>query len=436
MSFPRLNNISFWLLPPSLLLLLLSALVEQGPGTGWTVKQTVKLSLIPIRCGKIFSQKIVNIFGYNHSIRYAVDEVHQAYAIHTSIQIIILFYSLLFLEGLRDLHDYSLIYTTEDSSVKIILGSAIALGYIPRERIYPRETIRLRFQNKNISHQRLNIGPLFHNLKTTVTFKEWLVGITDGDGTFSFTKGNRLSKKGNYSFQFSFKISQSVYNYRLLYFIKKQIGYGSITKESKYMLQYRIRDTQILKDIIIPIFDSYELHTSKYYFYSLWKQALLNPELRVEILEKIQLARAQLLIKEQDTFRSIYEYPTKSWIVGFTEAEGSFFLTKKEQDRIVHAFGISQKLDIHILTILKKIFGIKAKIKKNKSGSFLLETTNSRNIRYLINYFKQTQKGMKAVEYKIWARSFVKYKGNYDKLLLVQQQLRIIRNRHKLNDER
>ena len=28
---------SFWLLPPSLLLLLLSALVENGPGTGWTV---------------------------------------------------------------------------------------------------------------------------------------------------------------------------------------------------------------------------------------------------------------------------------------------------------------------------------------------------------------------------------------------------------------
>nr|QYC94420.1 cytochrome c oxidase subunit 1 [Oedogonium sp. BN3] len=37
MSFPRLNNISFWFMPPSLLLLLLSALVEQGPGTGWTV---------------------------------------------------------------------------------------------------------------------------------------------------------------------------------------------------------------------------------------------------------------------------------------------------------------------------------------------------------------------------------------------------------------
>lgn len=33
--FPRLNNVSFWLLPPSLILLLVSALVESGAGTGW-----------------------------------------------------------------------------------------------------------------------------------------------------------------------------------------------------------------------------------------------------------------------------------------------------------------------------------------------------------------------------------------------------------------
>lgn len=36
MSYPRLNNISFWLLPAAITLLLLSALVEQGAGVGWT----------------------------------------------------------------------------------------------------------------------------------------------------------------------------------------------------------------------------------------------------------------------------------------------------------------------------------------------------------------------------------------------------------------
>nr|BCM94560.1 cytochrome oxidase subunit 1 [Ceramaster japonicus] len=37
MAFPRMNNMSFWLIPPSFLLLLASAGVESGAGTGWTI---------------------------------------------------------------------------------------------------------------------------------------------------------------------------------------------------------------------------------------------------------------------------------------------------------------------------------------------------------------------------------------------------------------
>lgn len=33
MAFPRLNNVSFWLLPVSILLMLASALIEQGAGS-------------------------------------------------------------------------------------------------------------------------------------------------------------------------------------------------------------------------------------------------------------------------------------------------------------------------------------------------------------------------------------------------------------------
>ncbi|NKB44272.1 MAG: cytochrome c oxidase subunit I [Alphaproteobacteria bacterium] len=37
MAFPRMNNISFWLMPPALVLLILSAFMGQGAGTGWTL---------------------------------------------------------------------------------------------------------------------------------------------------------------------------------------------------------------------------------------------------------------------------------------------------------------------------------------------------------------------------------------------------------------
>ena len=37
MAFPRMNNISFWLMPPALILLVMSALIGGGVGTGWTL---------------------------------------------------------------------------------------------------------------------------------------------------------------------------------------------------------------------------------------------------------------------------------------------------------------------------------------------------------------------------------------------------------------
>jgi cytochrome c oxidase subunit 1 len=40
-AFPRLNNISFWLNPPAFFLLILSTLVEQGAGLGWTALSTI-----------------------------------------------------------------------------------------------------------------------------------------------------------------------------------------------------------------------------------------------------------------------------------------------------------------------------------------------------------------------------------------------------------
>ena len=355
MAFPRLNNLSFWLLFSSLILAASSMMLGEGIGTGWTVKI---LSLNSTRCGNPLK---FLCFIWNILI--------------STIVIIFIMYT----------------------SVKMILKV---------EKI-----IRLQYYTTKILHQRLNVEHLSFN------FNEWLVGFTDGNGTFIMTKGI------NGHYQFTFKLTQSLYNYRILYYIKKQIGYGSITKSGLNDIQYIIRDTKVLKEVIIPIFDNYPLHTSKYYFYNLWKEALLNPQKR-DINKESYIPKNY--ISSHNTI------PTKNWIIGFIEAEGSFYLTKKEENRIVHSFGISQKFDYHILEQLKNIFKIKAKIKYNKNGSYLLETSNSRNIEFLIDYFNSKFKGIKSLELKIWSRS---YKGNYEKLLTIQSLLINIKNKHKLNKD-
>src|SRR6056297_196019 len=45
MAFPRMNNISFWLIVPAFLLLLGSAFVGEGAGTGWTIYPPLSSSL-------------------------------------------------------------------------------------------------------------------------------------------------------------------------------------------------------------------------------------------------------------------------------------------------------------------------------------------------------------------------------------------------------
>lgn len=282
-----------------------------------------------------------------------------------------------------------------------------------------------RFFSSLESHQRLNVGPLLNN--PSIKFNEWLVGLTDGDGCFSVSK----TKSGSYSFDF--KIAQSFYNYRLFYFIKKKLGFGSITKASDTVIQYRIRNAKVLKKVILPIFDNYPLHSSKYYSYIKWKTALLTTK---------KLLRENLINNNKQVSFSLSQHlstkiPTKSWVIGFIEAEGSFYITNKDgEKRLAHGFGLTQKLDGYLLEHLRHIFKIVAKERSlNKKGFFALYTTNQRNIQFIIDYFKNTQKGMKALEFRIWERSYKKNKKNAIKLLQIQNQLRILRkknNYHKV----
>lgn len=130
---------------------------------------------------------------------------------------------------------------------------------------------------------------------------------------------------------------------------------------------------------------------------------------------------------------------TDGWLIGFTEAEGSFYLVVKEKgERIVHGFSISQKLDWIVLEALRIRLGIATKVvRRSKHGHNQLDTTNSRAIANIGSFFNGQMKGMKArgliqrigrpqVEFKIWLRS-QRHKGDFSELERVQSLLRRLR---------
>ena len=308
---------------------------------------------------------------------------------------------------------------------------------------------------KNFSHQRLHVEQpnnlmwkgsnkgIHRNLfkEDKEVFYQWLVGFTDGDGTFSIVRQNNR-------WSLTFKVSQSTYNLRLLYFIKKELGVGSIYIEGNGLHAHlRIRDRKVLESVIFPIFDKYPLLTSKYYNYLKFKEVyniLINDSLT-------QLEKDHMIFNLREQKASIdYMSPawevinnnvsnttdamkvvSKAWLIGFTEAEGSFYLVSKSYDRLVHAFEITQKLDKIVLEAIKHILGIPTQVVWKKSGYYSIVTTNSRAIENIIVFYRNTMKGMKSAEYRIWARAYAKHKGDFNSLIKIREIM--IKMRSKLN---
>ena len=98
-------------------------------------------------------------------------------------------------------------------------------------------------------------------------------------------------------------------------------------------------------------------------------------------------------------------FVSKAWLVGFIEAEGSFYITKKDTNRYEMGFGITQKLDPYILYCIKNVLYLKSNVRrKEKHNYFILDTTVKSDILNIIDYFQNTMKGMKSFEFKIWSR--------------------------------
>lgn len=275
-------------------------------------------------------------------------------------------------------------------------------------------------------------------------FYQWLVGFTDGDGYFSINKQNN-------KWSLTFKLSQSTYNIKILYFIKNQLGVGQIKIEKENnMANFRIRNLIILESVIFPIFDKYFLLTSKYFNYIKFKESyfvLSNNSLtsfeKNIIITKIvnsklpvnYISPAWLLINNNVTnFESATSVIKKPWLIGFTEAEGSFYLVKKSENKLVHAFEITQKLDKIILIAIKYILGISTNVRVTKLGTFTIVTTNSRAIENIIKYFNNSMKGIKSLEYRIWSRSYFKYKGNFEALNNIRNRIKIMRKKQNILD--
>ena len=274
-------------------------------------------------------------------------------------------------------------------------------------------------------------------LSDSADFNNWLTGITDGDGTFYFAKVQN-------SWTFAFQISQSSYNLQMLHFIKKRLSVGKINSYSKTnMAMYRVRRKQHLVNNIIPIFDKHPLLTSKSYKYFYFRTALLiSVRTDISAEEKDRLIKdckkksqkmpkdyvskawKQVSLTSIKTRKDAEKIMSKSWLVGFTEAEGSFDIIKKGPKRLIHRFEITQRSDLIVMTTIAKFFDLEV---KQKGTHLAIGTCDIQAIEIIIAFFFRTMKGIKSEEYRIWARSFNKRKRGFKYLTEIREKMRSMR---------
>ena len=124
------------------------------------------------------------------------------------------------------------------------------------------------------THQRLNVKHSINKFFTTsvchisnIPFCNWLAGVTDGDGSFSFS----VNKKKNRIWNCTFKIGQNIYNLKMYNYIKQEYGFGSTNlKSGKNHTEFRIRDRKTLINQIVPLFSKYALYTTKQFYFLRW----------------------------------------------------------------------------------------------------------------------------------------------------------------------
>lgn len=218
-------------------------------------------------------------------------------------------------------------------------------------------------------------------------FLEWLIGFTEGDDSFIINKNGSLE----------FKITQSSKDAAILFYIKKTLGFGSVSIQSKVLKthHFRVRNKEGLAKII-NIFNGFlQLNKSKQKFYNF----LLN----YNIYYKTEL---QFITNNIDLISL-----NSAWICGFTDAEGCFTVSILEHkiSQVQVKFILSQQYEKEILDKIAILFKGRVLYLANYNGYNM--TVQLIYLKTVLIYFNKYR--LKTLKYI----SFLKWKKIYNVII-------------------
>jgi len=129
--------------------------------------------------------------------------------------------------------------------------------------------LTLNFTSITMDRSFKDLGTLLNTIVyKNYEFMLWLIGFTDGEGTFSVEINKKDDMKTGYQIKISYIITQ---HGRDLDLLKKINFYFNDSGEIKLnrginggnVYQYRLRNIERIKNLILPLFSNYPLKTLK-----------------------------------------------------------------------------------------------------------------------------------------------------------------------------
>lgn len=272
-----------------------------------------------------------------------------------------------------------------------------------------------RFSKVNmLGRRRYSSTAILKDFTKITKFHQWFVGFSDGESSFQVQIKYRDSDRNQIRVvNFSFTISLHIDDIAVLDYIKDNLKIGNITiKRTRSACVFSVTNKEGL-DKLISIFDKYNLNTTKYLDYLDFKKAYYlykdkNLNTQDNLNNNKWMEDIVYLKSRMNSQRTNLDVPAsidktsinKNWLLGFIEAEGSFFLSRSNMEA-----GFSIELSKVQLFLLEKIkeFLIKDlefddySLFQLKSSSFSIISINEqkvkpsailliKNIRLLNNY--------------------------------------------------